>query len=57
MAGFNDIRDRVKNIWVKGMDSIGSTAASIASNTRYKVDEMNLQNRRREISQDLSGRV
>ena len=57
MAGFNDIRDRVKNIWMKGMDSIGSTAASIASNTRYKVDEMNLQNRRRDLAQDLSGRV
>ena len=57
MAGFNDIRDRVKDIWMKGMDSIGSTAASIASNTRYKVDEMNLQNRRRDLAQDLSGRV
>jgi len=57
VASFNDIRDRVKTIWMKGMDSIGTTAASIASNTRIKMDEMNLQNRRREVSQDLSGRV
>ena len=57
MAGFNDIRDRAKSLWMKGMNSIGNTAANIASNTRLKVDEMNLQNRRRELSQDLSGRV
>ena len=57
MAGVNDIRDRAKSLWMKGMKSIGNTAASIASNTRYKVDEMTLQNRRRELSQDLSGRV
>jgi len=57
MAGFNDIRDRAKSIWMKGMSSIGNTAANIASNTRLKLDEMNLQNRRRELAQDLSGRV
>lgn len=57
MASFNDIRDRAKTIWMKGVDSIGNTAANIASSTRSKVDEISLQNRRKEVSQDLSGKV
>ncbi|MBO7661906.1 MAG: hypothetical protein J6U01_00885, partial [Clostridia bacterium] len=35
--------------WIKGMETVGNTASSIANNTRFKVDEMNLQNQRREI--------
>ena len=54
MAGMNTIRDKAKNLWIKGMKTIGNTAASIANNTKYKVDEMTLQNQRRELSNDLS---
>ena len=42
-----------KGIWMKGMEAIGDTATKIASNTRYKVNEMNMINRRREILSDF----
>ena len=35
-----DFGSAVKNIWMKGMEAIGNTASSIASNTKYKVEEM-----------------
>lgn len=44
-----DIRNSLKGLFVKGMEAIGNTASNIASNTKFKVDEMNLVNRRREI--------
>ena len=49
-----DIRDKAKAIWIKGMKAVGNTAASIANNTRYKVDEVTIQNRRREVLNDLA---
>ena len=48
-----DIRSAVKNLWMKGMEAVGNTASNIASNTRFKVDEMNLLNRRKEILSDF----
>jgi hypothetical protein len=54
LAGTNNIRYKAKTLWIKGMKSIGNTAASIANNTRNKVDEMTLQNRRSELSGELS---
>jgi len=39
---------------MKGMEAIGNAASSIASNTKSKVDEMNLMNRRAEILKDVS---
>ena len=45
MAGKKDMRDRVKSLWIRGMKAVGNTAASIANNTRYKVDEVTIQNR------------
>ena len=54
MAEKKDIRDRAKSLWLKGMKAIGNTAASIANNTRYKVDEVTIQNRRREVMGDLA---
>ena len=57
MAGTNKIRYKAKTLWIKGMKTIGDTAANIANNTRNKVDEMTLQNRRRELSEELSQAV
>ena len=56
MAG-NNIRDKAKKLWIKGMKTIENTATNIANNTKYKVDEMTLQNRRRELAGDLSSVV
>ncbi|MBR5961292.1 MAG: hypothetical protein IKZ98_09900 [Clostridia bacterium] len=57
MAARKDIRDRAKTLWIKGMKAIGNTAASIANNTRYKVDEVTIQNRRREVLGDLANKT
>ena len=57
MAGNSNIRDKAKLLWIKSMKTIGNTATNIANNTKYKVDEMTLQNRRRELGGDLSSAV
>jgi uncharacterized coiled-coil protein SlyX len=57
LAGNSNIRDKAKLLWIKGMKTIGNTATNIANNTKYKVDEMTLQNRRRELGGDLSSAV
>lgn len=54
MAARKDMRERAKALWIRGMKAIGNTAASIANNTRYKVDEVTIQNRRREVMNDLA---
>ena len=54
MSGNKDLRGKFKTLWINGMKAIGNTAASIANNTRYKVDEVTIQNRRREIMNDLA---
>jgi hypothetical protein len=48
-----DIFEGFKKTWLKGMEAIGNTATNIANNTKQKVDEMNLDNRRREILSDF----
>lgn len=52
-----DIKSSMKSAVVKGMEFIGNAAASIASGTRSKVNEMNLVSRRSEIFADLSTKV
>ena len=54
MASRKNFRDSAKALWLKGMKAVGNTAASIANNTRYKVDEVTIQNRRREVLNDLA---
>ena len=54
MAGKKDIRERAKALWIRGMKAVGNTAANIANNTKYKVDEVTIQNRRREVLNDLA---
>ncbi len=49
-----DLNQKLREVWKKGMEAIGSTANGIASSARYKVDEMNLTNRRREIMKNLA---
>lgn len=51
-----EIGKSLKGIWLKSMEAISNTASNIASNTKYKVDEMNIVNRRREILSDFGAR-
>jgi len=53
----SDFGSNVKKIWLKGMEAIGNTASNIASNTKSKVDEMNLVNRRAEIMKDFGNQA
>ena len=52
-----DLGSTLKGIWMKGMEAIGNTASNIANNTKSKVDEMNLVNRRAEILKDFGNRA
>lgn len=53
----SDIMKGFKNAWMKGMEVIGDTASNIANNTKYKVQEMNLINRRNEILSDFGAQA
>ena len=44
-----DLGTTMKNAWVKSMEAIGNAANQLATNTRFKVNEMNLINHRKEI--------
>ncbi len=48
-----DMFDSLKKTWLKGMEAVSNTASNIASNTKQKVSEINLDNRRREILSDF----
>ena len=48
-----DIFDSLKKTWLKGMEVVSNTASNIATNTKQKVNEMTLENRRREILGDF----
>ncbi len=52
-----DLGKNLKTAWMKSMEAIGNTASNIASNTKYKVQEMNLINRRREILSDFGAQA
>ncbi len=52
-----DFGSTLKGIWMKGMEAIGNTASNIATNTKSKVDEMNLVNRRNEILKDFGNKA
>lgn len=52
-----DLGSTLKGIWMKGMEAIGNTASNIANNTKSKVDEMNLVNRRAEILKDFGNKA
>ena len=52
-----EIKKSLKGIWLKSMEAISNTASNIASNTKYKVDEMNIVNRRREILSDFGAQA
>ena len=52
-----DFGSGIKGIWMKGMEAIGNAASSIATNTKSKVDEMNLVNRRAEILKDFGNQA
>lgn len=57
LSAKRDIREKTKELWIRSMKAIGNTAANIANNTRYKVDEVTLQNRRREVINDLANKA
>lgn len=52
-----DIRKNLKALWIKGMSAVGNTASNIASNTRFKVDEMSMVNRRSEILNNFGAKA
>lgn len=51
-----DMTKGLKGIWMKSMEAISDTASRIAANTKYKVNEMNIVNRRAEILKDFGAK-
>lgn len=47
----------IKGILIKSMEVVGNTANNIANNTKYKLDEMTIINRRREILSDFGAKA
>lgn len=45
---------QVRLTLLRGMEAIGTTASNLASNAKLKANEINLENRRREILTDFS---
>lgn len=46
MAKFGN---RVRLAWLKGMEALGTSASNLASNAKFRVAELNMESRRREI--------
>ena len=44
-----DFGSTVKSLLSRGMEAVGNAASSLASSTRFKVDELNLNNKKSEI--------
>jgi hypothetical protein len=45
---------RLKLIWLRAMEALGTSASNMASNAKFKVQEINLESRRREILTEFS---
>ena len=52
----NDMSKNFKQVWLKSMEAISDTASRIATNTKYKINEMNIVNRRAEILKDFGAK-
>ena len=50
----NSFSSKVRIALFKGMEAIGTSASNLASNAKLKVNEINLETRRREILTDFS---
>lgn len=49
-----DFGKSMRNLLISGVKAVNNAASSIASTTRYKVDEFNLQDRRKELLKSAS---
>lgn len=47
----------VKALFFKGLERVGQTASSLASNAHQKLDELNVETRRRELLQEIPVRA
>lgn len=49
-----DIRRSVRELFLEGVKAVNSAASHVAEATRSKVDELNLRNRRHELTEKLA---
>ena len=52
-----DLGQNIRNMVMKGMEAIGNTANSIASNTKQKVDFYNLQGEKKELLNSIGSKI
>ena len=48
------INGGIKMAWLKGMEAIGNTASTMANNAKAKMQEINLEARKRELLSELN---
>ncbi|MEA5016743.1 MAG: hypothetical protein VB099_19500 [Candidatus Limiplasma sp.] len=46
--------NKVKLAWLKGVEVVGTSASNLASNAKFKVAEINLETRRREVMAEFT---
>lgn len=52
-----NVSKNFRDVWMKGMEAISTTANRIAETTKCKVNEMNITNRRGEILKDFGAKA
>lgn len=52
-----DVSKNIRDVWMKGMEAISTTANRIAETTKCKVNEMSIANRRGEILKDFGAKA
>ncbi len=51
------ITDKIRTTWFKCMESIGTSAANLADNAKQKLNEINMEARRKEVVADLPSKL
>lgn len=54
MKVLKDVGGSLKEVWFKGIKAVGEGASNLADNAKFRLDEMNLENARRDCLGNIS---
>lgn len=52
-----NLTDKIKSTWYKWIETLGQSAANMADNAKQKLNEINMEARRKEVVADLPSRL
>jgi hypothetical protein len=52
-----NLTDKIKSTWYKCIETLGQSAANMADNAKQKLNEINMEARRKEVVSDLPNRL